>query len=108
MISASLLRRTKKKLGLMQGLSAGESPKPGSVPVAEGEVGGQVPFGGALSPSEKGYIFPIPQDKGGEKEGRTRRKWGEGRKGGKGDRVKGGGGGWGDPKAQVAASGRTG
>lgn len=76
----------------MQGLSAGESPKPGSVPVAEGEVGGQVPFGGALSPSEKGYIFPIPQDKGGEKEGRTKRKWREGRKGEEGNREKGGGG----------------
>lgn len=50
-------------------------------------------------------VFPIPQAKGGRKEEKTKRGWGEGRKGGEGGRKKGRGGRQ-TQKAQVAASGK--
>lgn len=66
-----------------------ESPKPRGVPVAEGEVDGQVPFRGTLSPVEKGTAHSSRQRKKersedkermGREEGRGRGRWRKRRK----------------------------
>lgn len=49
-----------------------ESPKPRGVPVAEGEVDGQVPFRGTLSPVEKGIAHPSGQRKKERREDKER------------------------------------